>query len=521
MARKSRKNLPETPLSIPNLYISTALYIRLSVEDNQGRGNSIENQQLILDDYIIDKPEFKVYNTYVDNGLTGTNFERPAFQRMLSDIEAGHIRCVIVKDLSRLGRNAIDAGYYIEQYFSQHNVRFIAITDGYDTADSSTTNGIILPLKNMINEAYAIDIGRKIKAQAHQAMLDGDFIGARAPFGYRKAPDNCHKLLIDEETAPIVRQIFEWAADGVGITTIVVRLNTMKITTLSKYKTATTEANKHYKQGEYWQTRTILRMLENAVYMGDMVQGKSKTVEHQQRRTTADNYIIVRDTHEPIVSRELFEKVQRVRKEICDEYKAKEIDHYTPNIFKGKVFCADCGRPLHRQRAKRKTKEDIYRLHCLANTRIASEIFNVNPNSWIDSLNTYQKNIINQLYAQTNDYELVANKWLTASIPTNVPFGTQKNSTIFFEKVLDEIEAFFSGDEKYKDSRLAILKESGVVQSYIVGGISIALAPVLGTSAPFLAPVIAIVLLTISKIGLNAWLATRREKREKENDSEE
>ncbi len=371
MARKSRKNLPETPLSIPNLYISTALYIRLSVEDNQGRGNSIENQQLILDDYIIDKPEFKVYNTYVDNGLTGTNFERPAFQRMLSDIEAGHIRCVIVKDLSRLGRNAIDAGYYIEQYFSQHNVRFIAITDGYDTADSSTTNGIILPLKNMINEAYAIDIGRKIKAQAHQAMLDGDFIGARAPFGYRKAPDNCHKLLIDEETAPIVRQIFEWAADGVGITTIVVRLNTMKITTLSKYKTATTEANKHYKQGEYWQTRTILRMLENAVYMGDMVQGKSKTVEHQQRRTTADNYIIVRDTHEPIVSRELFEKVQRVRKEICDEYKAKEIDHYTPNIFKGKVFCADCGRPLHRQRAKRKTKEDIYRLHCLANTRIA------------------------------------------------------------------------------------------------------------------------------------------------------
>ena len=144
-----------------------------------------------------------------------------------------------------------------------------------------------------------------------------------------------------------------------------------------------------------------------------------------------------------------------------------------------------------------------------------SEIFNVDPNSWIDSLNTYQKNIISQLYAQTNDYEVVANKWLTATIPTNVPFGTQKSPSIFYEKVLDEIEAFFTGDEKYKDSRLAILKESGVVQSYVVGGISIALAPVLGTSAPFLAPVIAIVLLTIGKIGLNAWLATRREKREK------
>lgn len=119
-----------------------------------------------------------------------------------------------------------------------------------------------------------------------------------------------------------------------------------------------------------------------------------------------------------------------------------------------------------------------------------------------------------------NDSEVVANKWLTATIPTNVPFGTQKSPSIFYEKVLDEIEAFFTGDEKYKDSRLAILKESGVVQSYVVGGISIALAPVLGTSAPFLAPVIAIVLLTIGKIGLNAWLATRREKREKKSNPE-
>ena len=144
-----------------------------------------------------------------------------------------------------------------------------------------------------------------------------------------------------------------------------------------------------------------------------------------------------------------------------------------------------------------------------------SEILNVNPDSWINSLNTYQKDIINKLYEQTNSYEEVANKWLTATIPMNVPFGTQKNSSIFFGKVLDEIEAFFTGDEKYKDSRLAILKESGFVQKYIVVGISIALAPVLGTSASFLAPVVAIVLLIIGKMGLNAWIATRREKKEK------
>lgn len=149
-----------------------------------------------------------------------------------------------------------------------------------------------------------------------------------------------------------------------------------------------------------------------------------------------------------------------------------------------------------------------------------SEIFNVDPDSWIDALSSYQKNLIHQLYEQTKDYELVANKWLTATIPTNAPFGTQKNRSLFFEKVLDEIEAFFTGDEKYKDSRLAILKESGVVQSYIIGGISIALAPHLGTSAPFLAPVMAIVLLTIGKIGLNAWIAARKENREKERTTE-
>lgn len=151
-----------------------------------------------------------------------------------------------------------------------------------------------------------------------------------------------------------------------------------------------------------------------------------------------------------------------------------------------------------------------------------NEIFVVSPESWLDALKPYQRNIIDTIYSETNDYEEVANRWLVSNgVPNNVSFGTKKNSSIFFEKVLDEVEAFFTGDEKYKDSRLAILKESGVVQSYIVGGLSIALAPVLGTSAPFLAPVIAIVLLTIGKIGLNAWLATRKSKREQANQTEE
>ncbi|MEY8427509.1 recombinase family protein [Lachnospiraceae bacterium 46-15] len=374
MARKSRKQT-ESPMPAPSLYVYVALYIRLSVEDNKKRGCSVENQKLVLNDYLADKPDFVVYDTYIDNGLTGTNFHRPGFQQMLSDIEAGHINCVIVKDLSRLGRNSIDTGYYIEQYFYAHNVRFIAVTDQFDTADPGNLHGgIMLPLKNMINEAYSLDIGRKIKAQARQAMKDGDYIGARAPYGYRKDPDNCHKLLVDEETAPVVKQIFEWAYERVALNRIVRNLNEMGITAPSHYKKSTGEITSPGLIGSgKWQTRTVMKLLESEVYTGDLVQGKTKTVDHQQVKAGDDNLIIARHTHEPIISHELFTAVQEYRKQVCEESRAAPKRPYTPNIFKGKIFCADCGRSLHRQRAERKKGPDIYWFHCLTNSRVAKD----------------------------------------------------------------------------------------------------------------------------------------------------
>lgn len=374
MARKSRKQT-ESPMPAPSLYVYVALYIRLSVEDNKKRGCSVENQKLVLNDYLADKPDFVVYDTYIDNGLTGTNFHRPGFQQMLSDIEAGHINCVIVKDLSRLGRNSIDTGYYIEQYFYAHNVRFIAVTDQFDTADPGNLHGgIMLPLKNMINEAYSLDIGRKIKAQARQAMKDGDYIGARAPYGYRKDPDNCHKLLIDENTAPVVKQIFEWAYERVALNRIVRNLNEMGIAAPSHYKKSTGEITSPGLIGSgKWQTRTVMKILESEVYTGDLVQGKTKMVDHQQVKADDDNLIIARHTHEPIISHELFTAVQEYRKQVCEESRAVHKRAYTPNIFKGKVFCADCGRSLHRQRAERKKGPDIYWFHCLTNSRVAKD----------------------------------------------------------------------------------------------------------------------------------------------------
>nr|WP_305141636.1 recombinase family protein [uncultured Acetatifactor sp.] len=374
MARKSRKQT-DAPMPAPSLYVYVALYIRLSVEDNKKRGCSVENQKLVLNDYLADKPDFVVYDTYIDNGLTGTNFHRPGFQQMLSDIEAGHINCVIVKDLSRLGRNSIDTGYYIEQYFYAHNVRFIAVTDQFDTADPGNLHGgIMLPLKNMINEAYSLDIGRKIKAQARQAMKDGDYIGGRAPYGYRKAPDNCHKLLVDKETAPVVKQIFDWAYERVALNRIVRNLNEMGITAPSHYKKSTGEITSPGLIGSgKWQTRTVMKILESEVYTGDLVQGKTKTVDHQQIKADDDNLIIARHSHEPIITHEVFAAVQEYRKQVCEESRAVPKRPYTPNIFKGKVFCADCGRSLHRQRAERKKGPDIYWFHCLTNSRVAKD----------------------------------------------------------------------------------------------------------------------------------------------------
>jgi len=374
MARKSRKDM-EQQRTIPYHMVTfrVAMYIRLSVEDKKKRGNSIESQRSIIENHIALNPDFKLFDVYIDNGTTGTTFERDEFKRMLADIEAGKVNCIIVKDLSRLGRNVIDTGYYIEKYFPGNGVRFISVTDNFDSEDKNSVHGgIVLPLKNMINEAYALDISRKIRKQAQASMKAGDYIGARPPYGYVKAPDNCHKLIIDPETAPVVRQIFEWAYEKAGLNTIVKRLNDAGILSPShdkRKKGLITHENLTGK--DKWQTFTVTQILSREIYTGDMVQGKSKTVNHKQISVDEENWIVVHDTHEAIVSREMFEAVRAYREQVSENSVQREKKPYTENIFKGKIFCGCCGGSLHRQRAERKKGPDVYWLHCIANSRIA------------------------------------------------------------------------------------------------------------------------------------------------------
>ena len=372
MARKSRKNIGAEQSDIFAIaqYTRTAEYIRLSVEDSNNKGNSIENQKLLLDDFIANNPNMKLYDTYIDNGTTGTNYNRPEFQRMIADIENGNVDCVIVKDLSRLGRSSIDTGYYIETYFYQKKIRFVAVNDNFDTANPKSNDGMMLYLKNIINEAYAMDIAKKVKTQARQAMREGQYVSARPRYGYLKDPNDCHKLIVNPDTAPVVKMIFEWFVGGVSSNEIALKLTAMEIPTPSVYgyQKGYITSKKSVGRGQ-WQTRTVQQILKQEIYTGKLVQGKTDTVAKKQIHKDKSEWIVVENTHEAIISQELFDAAQERMRLLKERQDSLTITPYSENIWKGKIFCGDCGRALHRQRKKFKTKADGYYLYCLTNTR--------------------------------------------------------------------------------------------------------------------------------------------------------
>lgn len=362
MARKSRKqnNAVVMPDLKPKL-IQTAAYVRLSVEDRAIKGTSIENQQSIISNYIYEHTGFELYDTYIDLGVSGTTFERPGFQRMMRDAEIGKISCIMVKDLSRLGRNAIDMGYYVEKLFPSIGIRLIAITDNYDSANYA--GGIILPLTNLVNEAYVFDISRKTRSQKRVAMQEGIYVGGRPPYGYRRSPDNRHKLIVDTSAAETIRQIFAWAADGMSIFEIARSLNYLEIPSPSAHVAEKSSSNKtHSSASGIWHHRTIERMLKNEIYLGRLIQGKTKTANFARQSTPSDEWVTINEAHEAIVSEELFRAAQAFRNQSQDDSLKRSSTAYSTNIFKGKIFCAHCGGHL-----ERKKNHDKYIYQCVAN----------------------------------------------------------------------------------------------------------------------------------------------------------
>ena len=260
MARKSRKENDKykTPHIEPVL-VQVAAYVRLSQDDRLKKGHSIESQKSIISDYIAEHPELELYDTYIDENVSGTTFERSAFQRMMRDAESGKIRCIVVKDMSRFGRNMIDSGYYIEVVFPKLGIRLISITDNYDT--DSYEGGVALPLANLMNEVYALDIGRKRRSQARQAMHDGVYVGGHPPYGYLRSSDDRRKLIVDGDAASVVKRIFEFAAIGVSSYEIACKLNTMKISPPAVHKNIQCPGSETSSAG-HWYARTIDKFLK-------------------------------------------------------------------------------------------------------------------------------------------------------------------------------------------------------------------------------------------------------------------
>lgn len=345
-----------------NLF-NVAVYIRLSREDgDKEESDSVGNQRKLLTEYVNKKDEFILYDVYVDDGYTGTNFNRPDFQRMIADIEAGKVNCVVVKDLSRFGRDYIDTGRYLERIFPELGVRFISVTDGIDSIKQAYD--MLLPIKNIFNEQYARDISNKIQATVKSKQKAGDFIGAFTSYGYKKSPANKNKLIIDEYASDVVRRIFSLYIQGYGKQRIAKVLNAEGILCPAEYKKVmglNYNNPNRLDSTTYWSYSTINSILHREMYVGNMVQGtKHQRMRSKQKKMDKDSWIIVENTHEPIIDKETWEKAQSLLHK-----RTRELDLETnKNIFAGFVKCADCGRAMAKNMWRHADGSKTYSLYC-------------------------------------------------------------------------------------------------------------------------------------------------------------
>ncbi|MDU5221211.1 MAG: recombinase family protein [Blautia producta] len=347
---------------VSNLF-NVAIYIRLSREDgDKEESDSVGNQRKLLTEYVAKKEDFILYDIYVDDGYSGTNFNRPSFQKMIADIEDGKVNCVVVKDLSRFGRDYIDTGRYLERYFPELGVRFISVTDSIDSMKQAYD--MLLPIKNIFNEQYARDISKKIQATVKSKQKAGEFIGAFTSYGYKKSPVDKNKLVIDDYAADVVRRIFSLYIQGYGKQRIAKLLNSEGILCPAEYKKVNGENYKNCNRLEsttYWSYSTINSILHREMYVGNMVQGtKHQRMRSKQKKMPKEEWIIVENTHEPIIDKETWEKAQSLLQK-----RTRELGLETnKNIFAGFVKCGDCGRAMTKNMWRRADGSKTYSLYC-------------------------------------------------------------------------------------------------------------------------------------------------------------
>ena len=341
-------------MSKKQVIYNVGIYLRLSKDDGDDiESESITNQRDIIKDYIKKNENMKLYDEYVDDGYTGANFNRPDFQRLLKDIESKKINMVITKNLARLGRNYIEVGNYIEKYFPDHRVRYIALLDNIDNFKESVSNDFI-PIKSVFNEKYCRDTSIAIKKTKRKRMEEGYYACNTAPFGYKKDPDTPGKLIIDEEASKTVKKIFDLKLKGYTNNEIVKYLDENKYVTPAEYMKI--RGQEHIENKNLWRRSTVTRILCNQVYLGHCVRGKTQNISYKSKDrifVKRNDFIITKNTHEPIISEEVFEKVHNTKKYgLTKEY--NESDY----LLKDLIYCKNCGKKLIYK--KRRNKVFIY-----------------------------------------------------------------------------------------------------------------------------------------------------------------
>lgn len=351
------------------IYAADAYY-RLSKEDgDKVESDSIVNQKALVREFLKTHPDIQIHNEKVDDGYSGVNFERPAFQEMLEDIKSGKVNCVIVKDLSRFGRNYIEAGRYIEKIFPYLGVRFIAINDHIDTAsDMSASEEMLIPFKNLINDAYCRDISIKVRSHLDIKRKNGQFVSSFAPYGYKKSSENKNHLVVDEKAAAVVRQIFQWKIEGMSGSRIADKLNALGIPTPLEYKHMNGEnlqCGFQKKADLSWMANGVNRILKNEIYTGVLIQGKTSTPNYKVRKRTKKaekDWIRCEDSHKAIISKEDF---QLVKESFAADTRVAP-EEQTLHLFSGFVKCGWCGGNMTRKTVPVKGKKYVY-LVCVEN----------------------------------------------------------------------------------------------------------------------------------------------------------
>lgn len=346
---------------------NAGVYLRLSRDDGDKlESDSIRNQRELINEFVKRNDQVKVVCEYVDDGYSGTNFERPNFKRMVDDARLGRINCIIVKDLSRLGRNYIDTGRYIEKIFPSLGVRLIAINDNFDSADrSSDESQIIVPFKNLINDAYCRDISLKIRSHLDVKRKNGKFIGSFALYGYQKDPNDKNHLIIDEYASEIVEQIFNWTLSGYSSSRIADKLNEMGVQPPYDYKRKSGlnfDSGFRSKDHAKWCPESVMRILKNEMYTGKMIQGKRRKINYKVRKSVTidkDSWLCVDGTHEPIISKEKFDIVQELLSKDTRTSPSNEIVY----ALCGYIKCGNCGQNMIRRSVSR-GKNKYYYYHC-------------------------------------------------------------------------------------------------------------------------------------------------------------